>query len=180
MTNIPSIKRLQQPVSEPLTLDEVKIYLRIDGESENELLNSMITATRELAEKYLSASLINQQWKIAYDETLPETVRLYNGPVNSVESMKLIDEAGGETVFASSNYYLKADNHYLHFKNIPSARRIEISYNTGYGATAEDIPEVLKQGLLALIGKVYERKSEIVDISGLSKIFFDFYREIKL
>lgn len=158
MTNVPSVTRVQEPAVEPLSLDEVKTYLRIDGESENALLLSMIKAAREIAEKYLSASLINQQWRIAYNECVPQEVRLYYAPINSIESIKLIDEAGGETIVDSINYYIKADGRFLYFKTIPSAHKIEIVYNAGYGATAEEIPEILRQGLLALIGKIYERK----------------------
>ena len=42
---------------EPVSLQEVKIYLRIDGEEEDSLLADLLAAARQHAEDYLNAEL---------------------------------------------------------------------------------------------------------------------------
>ena len=44
-------------MDEPVTLTEVKEYLRIDGEEENILLATLITVAKSHCEDYLQASL---------------------------------------------------------------------------------------------------------------------------
>ena len=44
-------------MAEPLTLTEIKEYLRIDGEEENSLLASLLLAAKEHCENYLQAIL---------------------------------------------------------------------------------------------------------------------------
>lgn len=49
---------------EILTLKEVKAYLRIDGDEEDELLNSLITAAREHVERYQRRAYGRQQLRL--------------------------------------------------------------------------------------------------------------------
>ena len=42
---------------EPVSLQEVKIYLRIDGEEEDSLLADLLAAARQHAQDYLNAEL---------------------------------------------------------------------------------------------------------------------------
>ena len=44
-------------MDEPVSLQEAKTYLRIDGEEEDSLLATLISAARQHAENYLNASL---------------------------------------------------------------------------------------------------------------------------
>ncbi len=44
-------------MNEPVTLDEVKAYLRIDGEEEDSLLATLISVAKSHCEDYLQAGL---------------------------------------------------------------------------------------------------------------------------
>ena len=47
-------------MAEPLTLAEIKEYLRIDGEEENSLLTALLSAAISHSENYLQAPLPNE------------------------------------------------------------------------------------------------------------------------
>lgn len=45
-------------ITEPLALDYVKTYLRVDGNAEDTLITAFITAAREFAERYENRLLV--------------------------------------------------------------------------------------------------------------------------
>lgn len=55
------------PLSEPVALDLVKTYLRIDIADDDELLNGFISAARDTVEKFLGRKLITQTLDVFLD-----------------------------------------------------------------------------------------------------------------
>lgn len=153
------LKRVSDPVSEPLTLAETKLYLRVDGNEEDALINDLISASRQHAEQYLRRSLMTQGWKLAVNEECPEVLVLPMGPVQSVTSVSIFDTNGIETALVSSRYRLNAAQNALLFDGQVTGHRVEIRYQTGYGG-ASDIPKPLKQGMLQHIAELYEKRGE--------------------
>ncbi len=174
----PVLQPHQAPATEPISLAEVKTYLRIEGESENGLLNSMIVAARITAERYMRASVISQKWKLLYNHTVPYSVALKYGPVTAVDSVTLVSEQGDTSTFLSSAYYLDAGNRNLVFRQPPASHRVEIVYTAGLAAAAENVPATIKQGMLAHIGCMYRRD----ELSGDKEYqrFYDIYRNLEI
>ena len=153
------LARVVAPVSEPLTLSEAKLYLRVDHGNEDVLINDLIVAARMTAEHWLKRSLMTQSWKLAYDDCVPEEVYLPMGPVNSVSSVAIVDSEGGTDTLDSDHYTLSANKDVLAFDTVPSGFRIEIVYATGYGdATA--VPRPIKLGMLSHIAAMYDGRGE--------------------
>src|SRR5688572_29997630 len=84
MTRNRLLTRVSAPASEPLTLAEAKLYLRVDHTNEDALIGDMIVAARMTAESWLKRSLISQAWKLSYDDGIPDIVWLPMGPVSSI------------------------------------------------------------------------------------------------
>lgn len=156
-----ALERTLMPISEPLTLAETKLYLRVDGNEEDNLIADLISAARDAAEKYLRASLVEQQWKISFDDYAPDTVLLAYGPVVSVESVTVIDRDGNAQTYSSGLYSLNAGKDALRFDTMLYSHRIEIVYNTGYG-NPSDIPTPIRYGMLAHIAAMHEQRGETV------------------
>lgn len=55
------------PAVEPVTIDEVQSFLRIDGDSEDGMLSSLITVARDWAERSSGRSFITQDWEMILD-----------------------------------------------------------------------------------------------------------------
>lgn len=143
------------PASEPLTLSETKLYLRIDHSDEESLITDLIQVAREAAQQHLRKSLITQTWKLVFDDFAPEALRLPMGPVQSVTKIELFERDGSFTTLDVANYHLNAGNESLVFDICAYGHRVEITYITGYG-DAVDVPSAIKYGMLAHIACLYE------------------------
>lgn len=153
------LKRTTEPASEPLTLAETKLYLRVDGSEEDALINECISAARQYAEHFLKRSLITQSWKLVMDTAFPQQLLLPMGPVQAVTSVVTFDETETQTIVATSLYCLNAAQDALVFSQAVSGHRVEARYQAGYG-NAADIPKPVRQGMLIHIAQMYENRGE--------------------
>lgn len=53
-----------EAVSEPISLDDAKLHLRVDGTGEDGLIGSMITSARTSCERRMQRSILAQSWKL--------------------------------------------------------------------------------------------------------------------
>jgi uncharacterized phiE125 gp8 family phage protein len=88
--------RTTAPTTEPVTLSELKIDLRIDGIESDTTLNSYIKAARELAEDFQNRAFFTQTFELSFDSFPEMPVKLPRPPLQSLVSVKYIDENGAE------------------------------------------------------------------------------------
>ncbi len=117
-----------QPTTEPVTLNELKDFLRIDGLEENGILDSFLKASRKAAENYTGKSFITQTRTLTLDcfpageynpralagndfGYIPDYVGSGNdaidipfAPLLGITSIVTYDTANNATTFSSSNY----------------------------------------------------------------------------
>lgn len=185
------------PTTEPITLQETKAWLKVDHNSEDSLIQLLITTARERFETLTGLSLMVQQW-VAYlpywpmqaeqawwdglrdgaflSEPLQE-ISLRQGPVRQIDALTLFDVDENATVYPATHYLLDKARDRLVLKSrapIPQGTRIinpiEITYTTGY----EIIPGVIKSGLLKLITHLYEHRGD--ENSGLPSDVMELWR----
>jgi uncharacterized phiE125 gp8 family phage protein len=173
------VLRTTPPATEPVSLAEAKLFLRVDNTDEDTLITELITVARRAAEEYIGKSLITQSWKIAYDEYVDECVNLPHGPVQSITSVKRFDRDDTETTIASSVYYLTAKKNMLIFDTAQLGHRIEIIYQAGY-SNASDVPEPIKQGILSHIAGMYDGREEAATMAAAAITLYQPYREVRL
>lgn len=68
--------RTGEPGAEPVTLAELKQYLRLGHASEDELLAGLIRAAREDLERATGLALIEQDWRLVLDRVPPSGIVL--------------------------------------------------------------------------------------------------------
>lgn len=103
-------------------------------------------------------------WRIEAWRDLSRQV-LPLAPVTAVQSLKIIDRFGTETVADPGSYALVRDTHrpavistgFL-LPQIPVAGVAEIAFDAGFGATWAEIPADLQQAVLLLAAEYYERR----------------------
>ncbi|MDB2415491.1 head-tail connector protein [Rickettsiales bacterium] len=180
MASIPYLKIQTAPASEPITLTEAKNYLRVDGSDDDTYITNLIVATRQVAEKYMHNSLITQTWKMSFDQYAPTNVNLQMGPVQSISSVKIITRNESETTLDSSAYYLNAGNERLIFDACPVSHKIEILYVTGYGDAASDVPEPIRNAILAHMAAIYDDRAGGDVIPQQSRELYNAYRLLRV
>jgi len=160
------------PTVEPITLTEVKDFLRITGTVEDDVLNSLIAAARNYAEDYQNRPLITQTWELWLDDFPPHDcipIRLKAG-LQSVTSVKYYPDGGVETTFASSNYIVDFtdyvgkivlnDDYQWPSDDLQAANGVCIEFVCGYGLAAA-VPEMTKTAMKIWISYHYENREGI-------------------
>ncbi len=150
------LERIVAPMVEPLSLAEVKIFLRLVLDDEDAMLQGLIRCAREAAEEYLRRSLIHQQWRYLRRGAVSDGVELPMGPVVSVSQVVAHYRDGTEALQSSDTYRLAADGQRLLLDTAIMADGLEVRYLAGFGASAEDIPMPIRQGMLLHVQTMYE------------------------
>lgn len=91
------------PVSEPVTLAQVKDQARIDGTDSDTLLTGYITAARMFVEEHTGARLMTQTLDLrcsSFDDLAAFTAV----PLQSITSLKYLDPFGVEQTLSTSIY----------------------------------------------------------------------------
>lgn len=114
-----------------------------------------------------------------YGNASAREIFLPRGEIQSVTSVKVYDDSDVSATIASSNYFVSAYNQgsqgYLSFRKnftLPIINRVkdglEIEYVAGFGSSASDVPQGIKQGLLEQVAFMYENRGDC-DCSSMSK-----------
>jgi hypothetical protein len=174
---------LTPPVSEPLSRDEAKAWLKVDHSDEDTLIDLLITTTRERCESLTGLSLLSQQWVAylaywpvqadddwwdgvregAYSGQAVRELSLRHGPVRQIDAFTLFDADGNGMDYPENQFLLDKVRDRLVLKPgapIPIGQRavnpIEITYTAGY----EIVPGAIKAGLLRMIAHLYEHRGD--------------------
>lgn len=163
------------PAEEPVSVNEAKAHLRIDGAAEDILIASLIVTSRLHVEAALGLALISQQWRLTLD-TWPEkrwskegAVRLPLRPVRAIGQVTVRDETGTPETVPSESYLLDGDA--ITPRLVPregswpppgqAAAGIEITFEAGMGDAAEDVPEPVRHAILLLVAHWYEHRDPL-------------------
>jgi hypothetical protein len=139
-------------VTEPVTLLEVKNYLRITNARDDDYINSIIPNARIRAEKYLNSDIVSKQRR-EYFACISEAINLRYSPIASVDSV-LID---GEAMTVDTDYTVEGLDNPLFKLEQSSADKVTITYTTA-GIDAS----LVKPGILALVAELYHSRTEKV------------------
>ncbi|MGD9783891.1 MAG: head-tail connector protein [Hyphomicrobiaceae bacterium] len=158
------------PLSEPLTLDEVKQHLRIDGTNEDALLASLILTSRLHIETALGLALLQQSWRLSLD-AWPRSgfILMPLSPVLAVSEIRVAADMGPATVVDAAAYQVDAASRPARIafdaSHVPQPKGlvngIEIDFTAGFGMAAGDVPEPVRLALLLLVAHWYEHRDPI-------------------
>lgn len=169
------LKLYAGPTTEPVTLAEVKLHLRIDHTEEDALLTGLVTAARQLLENDVRRALITQTWELVLDAFPGEGyLCLPRPPLQSVTSVTYTTQAGVATTFAASNYVvdtytepgrivLKTGSSWPG-ETLKEAAGVVVRYVAGFGA-ASAVPQLFKQAIWLMVGHWYENREAVSERS---------------
>jgi len=184
-----SLALITAPTTEPLSLDEAKAHLRVTADTEDELIDALITAVRQHIDGrdgWLGRSLITQTWEVRLDrfptgwesiEPWPRNVaiRVPLPPLQSVTSVKYLDSAGAEQTLNSATYVVHVVEEPglivpAYGQTWPTARdepgAVRVRFVAGYGEP-KDVPRPLKLGLNAMVAHFYEHREPVILTGGV-------------
>jgi hypothetical protein len=153
-------------ITEPVTLQEMKDYLRMEGfvdddeststalesfDFDDTLLEEMITMAREQYEETLAVSLIPKTLKsIIWNPC--GMIEIPYGPVSSVTTFQDIDDN-------DLDYTLSGElGDFVNIKT-PCGQEMVVTYEAGYGNTdCPEVPKSVKLDIMRLVTHLYENR----------------------
>ena len=168
-----SIKVITPATAEPLSLTEVKEFLRVDSSDEDATLNIMISAAREMCETYTRQILMTTTIDEVGDafpsvnyNSITEYISLSRSPIQSITSVSYLDDAGATQTVSSSDYtsdLISQPSRLDPVTSWPTAsvevNAVTIRYVVGY-TSASDVPAPIRQGIMLAIASMYENRMD--------------------
>lgn len=162
---VPRVQVVTPATEDPVTLAELKTYLRIDGNSEDDLLGGLITSATAAAENWTGRAFITRTLKAWFDRC-PDgmALELPHPPVTAITTVSTFDDADTETTFATTNYIadIYGEPARVCLRNaaswptdLRSANALAVRFTAGYGAAAA-VPAGIKEAIKALAAHAYE------------------------
>ncbi len=161
---------LTGPAIEPVTLAEAKAWLRISDTAEDDLVSALITSSRMVLEAAARVFLIDQTWRLVYDQWPgSEWIGIPLAPFRSVSAISVYDVNNTSVNVVPSSYVLDTApmTARLKFVTPPPApgRRIagiELDVVLGFGAQAVHVPGPLRQAIKMLVARGFENRGDAV------------------
>ena len=164
---------ISAPLVEPLSLQEAKSWLRVDGADEDQLIQSLITSAWLAVEAATSRLLITQQWRLLLDSWPTVLVLpLPLAPVRQVVRVRIADALGVFTDAPATQYRL--DGNLDRARLVLSAplpnpgqtiSGISIDVTVGYG-DASAVPEAFRLAMRGLIALWFANRGDGAAQSG--------------
>ncbi|MBI9042921.1 MAG: phage head-tail connector protein [Anaerolineaceae bacterium] len=156
--------------AEPITTAEAKLHLRVDHNTEDDYIDSLVKLARRHVELIGNLALITQTWDLMMDAWPGRVFPMPLYPLASVVSIKWKDQDGSETTIDSSNYVVDTasrpgrvalvSDYSWPGDSLYPIGAIAMRFTTGFGL-AVDVPEKYKHAMLLLIAHYYENREAV-------------------
>lgn len=168
MASFWSIKRLTSPSVLPVSLVQAKEHLRLSPSdtTHDDQLTLLLEAATERLEQDLDRQIIDasySQSQLGWNKEGSNSgaIKLYRKSINAVTSVKYVNPDGDTVTLAPEEYIVDLGRSCVFpavdtewptvHSNHPSA--VEVTFQAGYGSSADTVPRLLKSAILLCVGK---------------------------
>lgn len=141
--------------SKLLQLDLVKSHMRLSDDFHDNLLNYLIEVATDWVEEELGKTLLTQVRKVIHNNN---SFCLPYGPVKEVIEVKY-----HKKILSEGEYEVEPKGDSLQI-TVPfrwKSPDVEITYRSGFGDHADDVPKALQHAVLGTIEYLYENKGDL-------------------
>lgn len=173
------------PAEEPLTVSEVKNYLKVDGSTDDALIGALIQAARESVERYCRIAVIEQTITEYFSGFQRYGLRLSVAPLIDVTEITYTDTGDMVQTLSSTVYgifeELKPPLVFLKFgQTFPTTQlapnAVKAVYKAGY-ADAASVPAAIRQAMYLMISDWYDNRTDSVrTMTTASQVLLNQYR----
>lgn len=158
---------LAGPAVEPVTLAEIRTYLRVDDTSEDDLLAALAMAARRTVEAAARIALVSQAWRVSLPR-VPRggVVALPLAPILSVDAVHLVT-AGGTSEVPAEHYAIDLGTEPARVTLDPDAivagasvRGLTVDVTAGFGPAPSDVPQPIRLAILRLAARWYAERGD--------------------
>lgn len=159
-------KVIAEPDSEPITIDAAKNYLKVFDNEDDSLIDLLRRAAREHIEQLTGLSLVTQTRELKLDYfPFCDTIRLTNGPFQSVTHVKYYDANDVLQTIPSTDYWFDSSDGRIQIKNTwplikTRQNAVVIEYVAGF--EVEKVPGPLIEAMQIVMGYMYEHRDQSI------------------
>lgn len=146
----------------PVTLDELKAFLRIEGSDDDAVLAALLRSAADTCEAFTGQALIARE--------VTETVAATQGwtclgvvPVRAIDAVTAIAEDAITITLGTDGYAIDidAEDHgWVRVLQPVQRGLVRVRYTAGMAGDANGVPEPLRQGILRLAAHSYGARGE--------------------
>lgn len=160
------------PTVEPVSVDELREFVRVDARTEARTLGLVLTAARSYFERLTGLALLSQEWRMELDRTpCGREIEIPRAPLLAITHIKYKAETTGTlTVWSSAAYtlagtgiarafgrvWLNEDSDWPDLGSFPGA--LQVTFTAGFGTAADAVPSDLRLAVLLLAAHWYENR----------------------
>lgn len=158
----------------PVSLDAAKRHLRVDFESEDVLIRSMIETAKEYVETRTGRTLITTTYALKRD-CFPQRgkyLALKFPPLQSIIDVTYFDADNVSQTLAAAKYRLLVDEYCESGLELDAKEEwpatydredaVTVNFIAGYGADDVLVPAIAKHAILLLVGHWYENREAVL------------------
>jgi uncharacterized phiE125 gp8 family phage protein len=156
---------LTPPAAEPVTLAEMKAYLRVEHDDEDAAIAQLISAARRACESAMRRAFIAQTWRLTRERWPRDgQIDVPLAPLVSVTAARIRGADGGETAIDAARFKVvagAAPGLILARRPLPAPAvdsTVELDIVAGYGADASAVPADLIEAVRRLAAQFYETR----------------------
>ncbi|CAH1656745.1 conserved hypothetical protein [Hyphomicrobiales bacterium] len=166
---------IERPEQEPVSLIDMKTYLRVCDDGEDDLIASLITAAREAVETTTGRRMMRQTWRLVLDRwPHGRILRVPIVPLLGLAAIRVAD-ASGSPQSVPPGYFivdaLSGAGRIALGPDVPppgiALGGIELDIVAGYGTDPERVPMPMRQALRQLVAGWYERRGDTAAAASL-------------
>tara|TARA_A100000171_G_scaffold16805_1_gene15281 strand:- start:619 stop:1251 length:633 start_codon:yes stop_codon:yes gene_type:complete len=185
------LRQKEAPLCEPITLEQAKVFLRIDHTEDDHLIRRLIKTARQSIESFTGRALIRQCWTFSLNAGFAYAnsdvrylsrnqsrgergIELPKSPfLELVGPPRMVDNYGERDI---QDYRLDTAGRVAHMhlgssagKFLQGRGELFVHFWAGYGEEAEDVPEPLRQGILMALVSLYDGRAAANDLGFMPK-----------
>lgn len=157
------------PAAEPLLVDELKLWCKMDFDDDDATFKLLIKAARKWFEKALDRQLVTATWRVKGWAFPPREIELPYPPLRSVGSITYKDASLATQTLSSSAYdvitaqtpgVVQPRDGYSWPTVGTNPTAVTITFDAGYGTPAA-VPEDVKVGISLLAAHWYANREAV-------------------
>lgn len=164
--------QITPPAAEAVGLEMAQAHCHVYTEEDDDFLQQLISASREMTEKNTRRQLITATWTLtARRWPQVDYIELPKPPLQGVTKIEYLDPEGTLTTLDAATYRV-ITNAAVGRVSLRSGQQwpsaadedgaIVVTYVAGYGDSPDDVPKLLQQSILMRVAHWYENRESTV------------------
>ena len=156
--------RVTSPSAEPVSLNDAKDHLRVDGTDDNTLISLIISAARDAAERYCNRAWAEATFIQSFERfPIAGPLRLIDIGAKLVTSIEYMADDGTIATISGSSLTLDSDLGLIDYAlDWPAGTRVKVTYVAGANAdqsAPEYVPESVIFAIKLMLTDYYENRN---------------------